>query len=220
MANKEWTWIDPVLKQSLLLNDSDVCFYYLVRTSGGYAASTANSRIDNFKRKPEKYRTNAVVWSYKTKAIQEFADDVTYLLTREDITKLISSYGGASLIPMPTSKPKNHPDHDTRIKDMCEIIVGNILNIDMDDAFDMRTSVRPSHEGGSRDIAFLHSNIIFNGLERPESLVFLIDDVLVKGSHYIVCRDKILNAYPDATIIGIFLSIHQSDYVDYGAVEF
>lgn len=220
MADKEWTWIDPVLKGSLLLDDSDICFYYLVRTSGGYNESIANSRIENFKKKPEKYKDNATVWGYKEKAIKEFARDVTYLLTREDFAKLIPSFGGASLVPIPTSKPKGHPYYDSRIPDMCEIIASTVPGVELDDAFDMKELVTPSHEGGSREVDTLNSKIDFDGLMHPEKLIFLVDDVILKGTHYVVCRDKIRARYPNAQIIGIFLAFHQSDWVDYGLVSF
>lgn len=50
---KSWTYIDEVERRALLLDDSDMCYYYLVRTSGGFSTSEANNRIDNFKKKPE-----------------------------------------------------------------------------------------------------------------------------------------------------------------------
>ncbi len=44
-----WMFIDDAVRKHLVLDEMDLCYYYLLRDSGGYGASNANNRIDNFK---------------------------------------------------------------------------------------------------------------------------------------------------------------------------
>lgn len=203
----------------MLLDESDVCFYYLVRTNGGFSESVANSRIDNFKKKPEKYKDNPTVWKYKISEIQNFSLDVARLLNGPDFKRTISSFGGAALIPIPTSKPKSSENYDTRLINLCRSVTIKVPNVWIDDVFDVTRQVKPSHEGGSRQVDFLKNVITFGELSRETGLVILIDDVITKGTHYVACRDLIREKYPEISIIGVFLAIHKSDYVDYGVVE-
>lgn len=213
---KEWVKIDSILNRLLLLDDSDFCYYYLVRTSDGCSKSEANNRIDNFKKKPELYKNNPSVWKYKKAEIIKFAKDIERLLRTPIFQSLFSVFRGVSLVPVPTSKPKNHKDYDSRLSDMCAVIANDIDDVFLDDAFDVTAIHRPSHEGGIRDVDYLKNVITFNGLKYPDNLVILVDDVLLMGTHYVACRDKILERYPNAAIVGVFLAIHKSGYVDYG----
>ncbi len=219
-GEKDWVQIDSVLNQSLLLDDSDFCYYYLVRTSDGYSESEANNRIDNFKKKPERYKSNPVVWEYKKREIDHFAKDIERLLKTPPFTKLIDSFGGVSLVPIPTSKPKTHEYYDSRLADMCALIANHVEKAFLDDVFDVKRTLKPSHEGGVREVGYLKEAIDFQGLKRPSDLIVLVDDVLLKGTHYIACRDIIREKYPEAAIVGVFLAIHKSRFIEYKLVDF
>ncbi len=218
-SGKEWIRVDKLLRNYLLIDDTDICFYYLLRTSGGFLASEANNRIDNFKKKPSLCAINPSVASYKEEAIKEFADDVLRLLDGGKFRSLIDSFG-ATLVPIPTSKPRNHEEYDSRLEDLCSIVAERMNNVFVENSFDMIKAVRPSHEGGIRQVDFLKDSISFNGLTFPSSLIILVDDVLLTGSHYLACKQLIKEKYPDALIVGVFLAFHKSDHVDYGQVDF
>lgn len=215
MQHKRWTYIDEMLKKSLLLESRDTCFYYLTRINGGFSASEANSRIDDFKKKPERFAGVPYVWKHKLFEIERFADDLAALLGSEGFVRMSRDVGGISVVPMPTSKPKSHPYYDSRIVDMCNSAARKLEDVEVDDAFDMSGTVVPSHEGGSRDIGYIERSIMFDGLKRPDRLTVLVDDVLCTGSHYIACRNKVLERHPDAQLVGAFLALHKSDYVTY-----
>lgn len=217
---KSWTRIDRTLAGHLLLQEDDLCYYYLVRTSGGFNASTANSRIQNFKKEPERFKDNPGVWRYKTAAIEHFAFDVCDLLNRHDFKNILDHFGNVALVPMPTHCPKSHERYDSRLVDMCNIVAGQVDGVRVEDAFDMRYELAPSHGGGTRDVQALMQAMSFAGFAQTPRLVILVDDVLTKGTHYVVCRDLIRRMYPEMPIIGLFLAIHKSDWHDYGAVKF
>lgn len=212
---QEWTFVDEVARRTLILEESDICYYYLVRTSEGYNASTANSRIENFKKKPERFRDNASVWRYKLDEIERFAADVCDLLARPDFENMLSHLRRPVIAPIPPSKARSHEFYDSRMEDLCKKIAESNGRIEFENPFSMRDNVTPMHEGGTREVDYLKRKLMFSGFSMPPDLVILIDDVLLKGTHYVACRDIIRGVYPAVPIIGLFLSIHKSDWVDY-----
>jgi len=215
-----WTLIDELEKPHLNLEDNDICFYYLVRTVGGYLASKANSRIENFKKSPEKYRDNPSVWKYKIEAIKEFADDVCDLLRRNDFQAVLNSYRNAVIVPIPSSKPKTHEFYDSRLCDMCTQIESSINGIIFKDVFDVSEEITPAHYGGPRNVSYLKNKIVFADLgKEPPEIVFLVDDVITTGNHFIACRDIIREHYPSILVIGIFLAIHRCGGTSYHVIN-
>lgn len=207
-----WTMIDALERASRNLSNNDICYYYLTRTTGGYSKSSANGRIDNFKKDPEEYRHRQDVWQYKTIEVEDFAGDVIEFLLRDSFQLLLRSFPNAILTPIPTSRPKNHKYYDSRLEDLCTLVAEEVSQIVYENPFDVTEVLLPAHLGGRRDIQYLNSKIRFSGFSSPSpNLVILIDDVLTTGNHYIVCRDKIRSVYPGTQVIGMFLSIHRDD---------
>lgn len=215
---KSWTYIDEVERRALLLDDSDMCYYYLVRTSGGFSTSEANNRIDNFKKKPEHWKSNPNVWQYKTKEIDRFADNVCSLLMSKDFAKALKLFRYVALTPAPTSLPKSHEHYDSRLVDMCRIVAQRIGSVHLEDVLDTRCAMTASHAGGSRNVLSLMSNMTCRPFQEEPDLVILVDDVLTTGAHFVACRDTIRTFNPSAQVIGLFLALHRSDWVDYGAL--
>ena len=215
-ARKSWTYIDETERRALLLDDSDMCFYYLVRTSGGWSASDANSRIDDFK-KP--VTSSRAALRYKDEEIARFADDVAGLMRTQGFRRLIGNYGPAALVPMPTSSPKGSPGYDARLARLCEAVAGSAEGLYVMDVFDMKAGVTPSHAGGTRNASFLKDAMAIDtrGKALPK-IVILVDDVITTGSHYVACRDLIYEESPESVVIGVFLALHRSDWVDYEAL--
>ena len=218
--SKSWTRIDKTLSKFLLLGEEDLCYYYLVRTSGGFSASVANNRIDNFKKDPKDWGARPEVMAYKNAQIQSFAEDICSLLSRRDFENLLQKIDNTALVPIPTHRPKSHPHHDGRLAALCEAVANRNRLTRVEDAFDMKRTVVPSHGGGIRDVGLLKDLMVFEGFRQEPGLVILVDDVLTKGTHYIACRDLIREMYPEMPIIGLFLAIHKSDWVFYEGVTF
>lgn len=209
-SRDSWTFIDRVEKEGLLLSGSDSCYYYLVHTPGGYTASKANSRIANFKKDP-KFRGDRIVWGYKLREIEKFADDVSAFLIYGKIADIVELFGDAAIAPMPTSKPKSHPEYDDRLPALCRLVANRVGNITFEDPFDMAYEVTPSHAGGSRNVEQLKRAIVFNGISSDTNILILVDDVITTGAHFVACKEIVERFYPNIMIIGLFLSRHRSD---------
>lgn len=212
MSGRRWQQIDPLLKKSLLLGEDDLCFYYLVRTSGGFSASLANSRIENFKKDPARFRDRPDVWRYKTGAVSEFANDLRGFL----VDMLPPGHRTVALVPMPTSKPRSHEHYDSRLVDMCrQAIDGYAGDAVLEDVLDVAEAIPAAHEGGSRDVCTLMSRMTVGQLSCRPSVVFLVDDVITTGAHYLACKQMIQRVCVGVPIVGVFLAVHKSDMVDY-----
>lgn len=216
---KSWTLIDGVEGSYLLLADDDVCYYYLVRTSEGFRASKANSRIANFKKSP-KYAGDPTVWRYKEREILNFADDVCGFLQNPRIAEAIAAYEHPVIVPMPTSVPKDRPGHDDRLERLCRIVAGRIDGLGFEDPLDAREATAASHAGGTRSVEAIKGNMVFRGFSATPDLVVLVDDVITTGAHYVACRDVVKRFAPDAQVIGLFLALHRSSKIDYGVQRF
>lgn len=219
MAGKGWTEVDEIERSMLQIDETDLCYYYLIRTSGGYAKSEANSRIENFKKEPEKYRTRPDVWQYKEREIKRFANDVCNFLDRADVERMLKAFGKVALVPIPTSKPKSDKFYDSRLVDMCSVVASRNRLVRLEDVFDMKKPFTPAHKGGARSLAYLKGAMSFSGFAQAPNLVILVDDVLTSGIHYVACRSIIQQAYPGIQVMGLFLSRHRS-IVEYGVEDY
>lgn len=187
------------------LTNDDLCFYFLNYTEDGYIISPHNSMIFNFK-KDLKYK-NTGAWWYRNQAIQQFA-----LMLHNIFYKIANRI---TIIPMPTSTPKDSPDFNDRLLKTMEHLqyFGNGC-YHIENCLDTLITQIPSHSGGNRNPNDLYDQIIFTKLLQPlKEYVFLIDDVLTTGGHFKACQKKILHSYPNAKICGIFLAKTDHRYV-------
>lgn len=83
------------------LSVEDSCAYFMEKLSEGYLKSNANQLIWNYKKDVSLKGTDQ--WKYKELAIKEFA---------KDLCSINFGSNTYSIIPAPTSKPRNHPQWD------------------------------------------------------------------------------------------------------------
>lgn len=217
-SDKQWSTIDASELCALpQLGPDDHCYYFLDRTNGTYQASYANDRIDNFKKDLKRWHDRPDVLKYKWRAIDEFARDLADLFGGE-LRGIVGQFDLA-LVPMPTSIAPTEPFYDDRLVRLCERTATIVGNIRVADVLHARAGTQSAHKGGTRDVRTIAANLVFDGFGRniPE-VVVLVDDVLTTGSHYVACRDAINSAYPGILVLGAFLSIHRSRFVDYEAL--
>lgn len=218
MTGKSWTRIDAALARKLLIGPDDFCYYYLVRTPGGYDASSANSMIANFKKDLERFGKRPEVMRYKDQAIEDLSCALGDFLNGPYMQTLAMAAAPALLVPMPTSIPRTHEFYDYRLDALCDKAALQTRGINARRAFDVRYRMESSHTGGTRSISDLRGAITFSGFSQVPGMVILVDDVITTGSHYVVCRDLVRARYPNTLVIGLFLAIHRSDKIDYGSV--
>lgn len=203
--SKQWTHVDrldtglhPVLYQ-------DACFYYLRRTSEGWSVPS-NQRIINFKHDPKEYKNNPTVWSYKLEEIEAFAQDISSWLNSYFMSEVIKASGNVALVPMPTSKPRVHPDFDSRLVDLCSRVCQLDGRVRLENILDVKEELKPSHHGGSRSVDYLINELMVYKPSQPLDVVILVDDLLTTGNHYAACSTALKQCFPDIATIGLFLA--------------
>lgn len=203
-----WTYVDEVERVSLALRDQDACYYYLVHTPGGFEESEANSRIANFKKDPVKWK-NTPSWYYKGRSIEQFSEDIASFLLAPGLVPLLQSQNDIAIAPMPTSKPRNHPSFDNRLELLCESVAKKVPGIRLENPFDLPKEITAAHLGGSRMIGYLEQQIEFKGFQNLPAVLFLVDDVLTTGAHFVACSRLVEARHPQIKIIGLFLARHR-----------
>lgn len=213
----KWTQLDWVeLRAIPNISAWDYCYYYLIRTSGGFGASVANSRIHDFKKPLDRFGNRPDVMRYKNREIDAFALDLSELL-KEQLEQYVMSYDVA-LVPINTSRPWGDPFYDDRLVRLCEKASDITGNVRVANVMNSKAYIQASHEGGPRDYDTLMDNLEFLGFgNHIPNVAILVDDVLTKGTHYAVCKSAIRSRYPETLVMGAFLSLHRSDFIDYGS---
>lgn len=191
----------------------DLCYYYLLRDSGGYGASNANNRIDNFKKSVARYGDNSAIMGYKDREIENFSDDLYFGLLHY-LEPRLATNGRIALVPMPTSIPKSHEHFDNRLERLCQLSAEKSRFCDYVEVFDAVQVARPVHAGGNRSMAAISVNIKLLPFPAGYNTYILIDDVITTGMHFKACKEKLLQACPNATILGAFLARQRNQYDD------
>lgn len=182
-------------------DDIDICAYlgeYIA--TGGFAASTTNNLINNFKIQPsETHRL-----PHKQKAIDFFAKNLVQVLSHPWLKT-------TTIVPIPPSKSKSDPNYDDRMNHLLKRI-GNLIGSELDvreffiqnqstEADHLSTQKRPNPE--QRKSFYTINESLLKPL--PKSLL-IIDDMITTGSHFKAFKSMLAEAFPGIKIYGIFLS--------------
>jgi predicted amidophosphoribosyltransferase len=182
---------------------ADRCYYFYEYTaSKGYAHSQVNSFISNLK-KPVAQRQEGH-YRYKKSAIQEAARLLRTVLERSP--GLITS---ATIVPIPPSKPPDHPDYDDRMEQVVKLACAGLEGADARCLLSQAQPYEASHlqgEGGSRIKPAQLQALYGLNPPAPRETIVLVDDVLTTGAHFIAAKAAILAAHPNVQVAGIFLA--------------
>jgi predicted amidophosphoribosyltransferase len=111
------------------------------------------------------------------------------------------------LIPMPTSKPRNDSEFDSRLDDVVKLVhteTGQRTGLNLNT---IRYSETFHISGSSRYISDIGGNINFTPFDEPvPAKVILVDDVVTTGSHFIACGNKIRQWHSGVFVLGLFLA--------------
>lgn len=206
MTTSDASWSASLRKISELergdhwyLRDTDQCYFFGEYSPGkGWAHSQTNQLVLNLKKKPALRTTNQ--WVHKTKAIADVGRAIAANFKPEMLP-------GITFVPIPPSKPREHPEYDDRMLQVARRIAPAC---DVREVIHTAVARDPRHTSGSkRDPAELRATL---GV-RPELLaglgarsIVILDDVLTTGCSYTVCRDLLAQHLPEATIFGIFVA--------------
>lgn len=195
---KFWLRCEESVSPPIYLDETTHSFYrYEYVSKGSFRQFPDNSIIMNFKMPIEEKGKER--WYYKEEAINIFANAILRNI-RLPIQDTI-------FLPMPTSKPRNHREFDSRLDDVVDIISKQSNQL-VGYNIDLINEEIPYHiSGENRDPDQIYENIIFTQFENSNlKRVILVDDVITTGAHFVACIRKINSIYPDISVVGFFLA--------------
>lgn len=197
MPVEEFSWRKiehPESVPGLLDLPEDQCLYYMEYTIGaGFSGSRANQNISNFKKTADKRGTWE--WPHKTRAIRQFAADLTKIL-KGDIEY--------SVCFVPSSKRNDDPLYDDRFESTLQLLEQSLPNVECVYPFEMTTTHQSSHTGGERSISSFYDKLEWANIDLQDRNVIIIDDVITSGSHFKACQKLIMENEPSANTFGLF----------------
>lgn len=211
MAGDSWSTVDR-LNRPYNLGDSDFCFYYLRYTPyAGYEHSYANQEVINYKipiggangltnkpsRAPHKQRA---IENYAS-AIIEFMSSKTLRNTGE---RLVDLGGRVGIAPAPTSMTPDDPEFDDRNVRTCDIVCDRTGFRFCRDVETMEF-IGQSHSQGMRSPELIRGSLgrVAHGCDGCE-FVFVVDDVLTTGAHFVAIKFLLQESGCSAQVFGIF----------------
>ena len=197
------------------LRDTDKCYLFGEYSSGkGWAHSTTNQLVSNLKKDPALIATSQ--WVHKLNAIHRISAAIRANLKADALVD-------TAFVPVPPSKPPNHPDYDDR---MVQVARSIDPNCDVREILFASEPRDPRHTSGARrDPAALRASLdvrtdLLRGLaDRP---IVLLDDVLTTGCSYTVCHDILAELLPSCSIVGVFVArrVVRRASEDFAEIEF
>lgn len=187
------------------LTEDDICLFFGEYTARrGFSHSDTNQLISNLKKSVS--LQGQAQYRYKIRAINTIAKNLSIITNPQDFT----------FVPIPSSKTKNDPLYDDRlIKILAKYKTLN-QNVDFREVVLQTQTTRASHEcaDGERlsseeleEIYAIDENTV-PGI-RPTLIIF--DDMITTGNHFKAMQTTLLRRFPNATIIGLFISRRVSE---------
>lgn len=210
MSPYRWTEVDGICLPSNL-TPNDVCFYYLEYTShAGYQASDANQWVFNYKIPADALRTNPSRQYYKKKAIMEYANAICHLIPAFKVgqasTPILKLGNRVGMLPVPPSKAQDDPHYDDRnFQTVTQICSRTGFRLCRD--IETISPIVASHSGGTRNPQTIKQSLGRIARNANEcDWVFLVDDVLVSGAHFVAVSELLRETEFTGEIIGLFLA--------------
>lgn len=182
------------------LTEADIVYHLFEYTSGqNYSFSRTNSLISNLKKKPS--QTDRPGYQYKDQAIATCATAFRMTLNHDWLR-------AATLVPVPCSKARNHPDYDDRVERICRQIQPGL---DVRCLIEQGRSTIASHEAGEGERVTVDELLqLYRGIEALTELeprvMAIVDDVLTSGTHFRAMQIRLNERFPGVPIIGLFVA--------------
>lgn len=168
--------------------------------------SKTNQLITNFKKGLEK--AGQPGWHYKHDAVQQIGKAFSDFWQWDKL----HSEGHVALVPIPPSRARTDPLYDDRMTRVLEVIAAETgLPLDIRDCLSFTGALSASHKSQSRAspdelYAQLHFDPETGKAGTTPGLIFLFDDMLTSGAHFVAVSRKLSEVFPGVEIIGIFAS--------------
>lgn len=171
----------------------------------GWNFSPTNQLISNFKKKME--RRGQPDWSWKARAVATVGQAFAKMFNWNDPT-----LANAAFIPMPPSKARTDPNYDSRILDAVKMMaVASRRQLDIRDCLSFDGAHEASHETDDRPSPEqLYETLIFDPLQAriaaQPGIIFLVDDMLTTGAHFVAASRKLGEVFPGVQVVGVFVA--------------
>ncbi|MCY1199109.1 hypothetical protein D9M72_105040 [compost metagenome] len=168
--------------------------------------SPTNQLVSNFKKKLD--RRGQFDWKYKRVAINEVAVGFSQFWKWGNLHE----QHRVALIPIPPSKARGDPMFDPRMLEMLTAVAGRAqVNLDIRDCLTFSGAYAASHETDDRPTPDeLYNELSFDNAAGkagdPPGLIFLFDDMLTTGAHYVATTRKLAQIFPGVQIVGNFIA--------------
>lgn len=182
------------------LTPNDECYYlgeYTARR--GYTFSEMNDLVQNLKKPMD--RKGRPEWRYKEWAVRRSAQMFREALNEEWLKE-------ATLIPVPPSKTRTHPEYDDRLLRILQQTTAG-LTVDIRELVVMNSDVEAAHLTDARRSV----QDLIDSMEIDEDLaaqeirtIGVFDDVLTTGAHFKAVQAILTARLPNVAIVGIFVA--------------
>lgn len=191
----------------------DLLYARIYTVGRDFRFSETNNQIFNLKMSPN---ASPQRLRYKQRACRQMADEVIALLQEH-----LPSDQSLTLVPMPPSKARSHPEYDDRLEQVAEMIAGRFSNVDWLPLLYSTQSVesyhlRPVVRDPEQLYELMQVDVTDRQQLRPDTILALLDDVLTSGAHFTAARRHLVEAFPDSAVIGIFWAkaVSPDDFLD------
>jgi len=182
------------------LHATDEIYYLFEYTSGrNYAFGATNNLISNLKKKPS--RRAQADYKYKLRAMRECAANLSGAINHGWLN-------GATLVPVPPSKARTHPDYDDRMAQICRAIPVDFA-VDVRELVVQTQSTEAAHESNFRPTVeeLLAIYQIDENLTVPApNRIAIVDDVLTAGTHFRAMHTVLSARFPGIPTVGMFIA--------------
>ena len=182
------------------LTEADSCYFLCEYTSNrDYKFGKVNQLISNLKKPPS--RSLLQEYRYKHQAMGMCVQGLSDAINDDWLRT-------GTLVPIPPSKAKSHPDYDDRMLQICKAIK-KPFPVDVRELVVQRESIRAAHESRDRPTVeeLLHVLEINRGVVEPTpTAIAIVDDVLTAGTHYRAMHRLLKRNFPNVPIVGMFIA--------------
>jgi hypothetical protein len=168
--------------------------------------SPTNQLIGNLKKKMD--RVGLADWRYKEEAIERAGRAFSRQWKWSDIIEKHR----VMLVPIPCSKARGDPMFDPRMNEILLAIGRNLgVQLDIRDCLSFSGQFGASHEAVVRPtLEQLYQDLSFdaavgNPAQQPGA-IFVYDDMLTSGAHYLAATRRLSEHFPGVQMIGNFVA--------------
>jgi predicted amidophosphoribosyltransferase len=185
------------------LKTDDLCYFFREYTPRqGFAYSETNSLIIDFKKPVD--RRGRSEYFYKERAIQQIGKELAEGINTNWLEK-------ATLIPIPPSKTKSNLLYDDRMTQVLNSL-GLLVNCtcDIRELILQNQDTEPVHlnnnDRPTPDALRMIYEIDDHLINPAPTNIGLFDDVITAGSHFRAAKDLLIERFPEAKVVGIFVA--------------